>query len=345
MRLTLCLEQTLGHRAHTNNLTNAWAGGDAEIDVIRVDFRKRGPVPWAFDASWQAAQVLRRKGRQHDVCFYHTQSTALFAPFVARDRPFVVSVDATPRQIDAIGRWYNHHASSGTAERLKMQWYRSVFHRSAAVVAWSNWAADSLVADYGVQRQRITVVHPGAPPDFFTISRPAKLVHKPKMLFVGGDLRRKGGDLLLEVFDQLRDQLDLIMVTPDHVQPRPGLEVISNANPGSSRLRDAFQRADFFCLPTRGDCTPLVLGEAMAASLPVITTRIGSNGETVRDGIDGILIERDDSQALRSAIELLSGDHPLRASMGTSAHEAAEERLHAQRNADRILDLLRSVAQ
>lgn len=323
----------------------AVANAESEVDIVRIEYPERGRLPWAFSASWQAARLLRRQTNRYDVRFYHTQSVSLFAPLVSQGRPFVVSVDATPMQVDVMGRWYEHAQSASALERLKARWYRAVFGRAAAIVAWSNWAADSLVADYAVPRERIAVIHPGAPAEFFSIPRATDTGRKPVVLFVGGDLQRKGGDLLLEVFDAVRDRVDLLMVTPEQVGPRPGLEIVSDATPGSARLREAFERADFFCLPTRGDCTPLVLGEAMAAGLPVITTRIGSNAETVRDGIDGVLIDQDDATALRSAVDRLAGDALLRARMGQAAREAAEERFHSQRNAARILSLLQTVAK
>lgn len=343
MRVGLCLEQTLGHRAHAANLERTLSDGQSDVDIVHVEFGEPGRVPWAFRGSWQAARKLRARPR-HDVRFFHTQSVSLFAPLIASGRPYVVSVDATPAQIDAMGQWYRHRRQAGVAERLKARWYRSVLGRASAVVSWSEWAAESLVAEYGVPQSRIAVVHPGAPRSFFEIDRAAGR-ERPVVLFVGGDLPRKGGDLLLEAMTRLAGRAHLIMVTPDHVEAGPDIEVVAGATPGSAALVDAYRRADIFCLPTRGDCTPLVLGEAMAAGLPVVSTSIGSNSETVRQGVDGLLVPPGDASALADALEALIDDPAGRAAMGANARQRAEELFDAERNAFKILALLEAVAR
>lgn len=343
MRVALCLEQTLGHRAHAVNLQAAVGDNRHDIRVVDVTYEANGRIPWAFRGSWKAARQANAAGRA-DIRFFHTQSIALFAPLVARGRPFVVSVDATPLQLDEMGSWYGHGKSGGPLEAVKLRWYRAVFQRAAAVVAWSEWAAASLVRDYGVRRQRILVAHPGAPRPFFEIERAPASDERPTILFVGGDLRRKGGDLLLGTFPRLSQFAHLLMVTTDDVPPMEGVEVIGNATPGSARLAEAYARADIFCLPTRGDCTPVVLGEAMAAGLPVVTTRIGSNAETVTDGLDGLLVDVDDGPGLEAALWRLISDEQHRVAMGAAARATARERFDAAVNAKRIFELLESLA-
>jgi glycosyltransferase involved in cell wall biosynthesis len=343
MQVGLCLEQTLGHRAHSMNLQAALASRANSIDIVHVEFGEAGCVPWAIRGSWQAAMKLRAKPA-HDVRFFHTQSVSLFAPLLVRGRPYVVSVDATPRQIDTMGAWYTHKSGTRPVEQLKARWYRAVFARAAAVVAWSEWAADSLVEDYGVARSKIAVIHPGAPRPFFELNREPTGA-AVTVLFVGGDLRRKGGDLLLRSLERLGDRVKLLIVTTEPVPEAPNVEVIADATPGSDQLVGAYRRADIFCLPTRGDCTPVVLGEAMAAGLPVIATRIGSNAETVRDGVDGVLIAPDSLDELGAALSRLVDQPTLRRQMGGSARTRALHRFDAERNALRLMSLLESVAQ
>lgn len=344
MRLALCLEQTLGHRAHTANLARVLETCGTDFDFVKVEYAEGGRIPWAFTGSWRAAQQLRRRPTP-DVRFYHTQSVSLFAPFVPRGRPYVVSVDATPRQIDGMGDWYNHGRSARAVESLKDRWYRLVFSRASALVAWSDWAAQSLQDDYRVPRGKVSVLHPGAPRQFFALQRPQPGNELPTILFVGGDLHRKGADLLLETFEDLKDRARLLLVTPDPVSPREGVEVVSHATPGSSALLDAYRRADIFCLPTRGDCTPVVLGEAMAAGLPVVTTRIGSNAETVTEGVTGLLTEPGNRDQLYCALDQLVSNPTRSRRMGVAGRDRAARILDAEQNALRLLALLRSVAR
>jgi glycosyltransferase involved in cell wall biosynthesis len=62
-------------------------------------------------------------------------------------------------------------------------------------------------------------------------------------------------------------------------------------------------RMDLFALPSLfGEGTPLVLFEAMAAGVPVVSTRVEGIPEIIRDGQDGLLVEPGDPAALAAAI-------------------------------------------
>ena len=341
MKLALCLEQTLGHRAHTRNLEQATCGMNGAT-IVRVDYRERGrlPVPWTVRGSMDACRALRRRPAA-DVTFFHTQSVGLFAGLATRGKTYAISVDATPMQMDAMGESYGHRRQPALVEVAKRSLYRRVLQRAALVVAWSNWARDSLVLDYGVRSNRVEVIHPGASPAFFQISR--AIPARPTILFVGGDFERKGGPLLLEAFASLRDRADLVLVTSAPIEAGPGVQVVRDATPGSAALVDAYARADIFCLPTFGDCTSVAIEEGMAAALPVVTTAVGSNSSTVSDASSGLIVPAGSLEQLLGALNRLIDDAGLRRQMGQAARDAAARDMSAERNAARLVRLLESV--
>jgi glycosyltransferase involved in cell wall biosynthesis len=110
--------------------------------------------------------------------------------------------------------------------------------------------------------------------------------------------------------------------------------------PQSPELLRLYAEADVFVLPTRADCFGVVLGEAMAASLPIVTTRVAAIPEAVEDNESGFVIEPDDAEALRDRLERLVSDPELRARMGRCARRIGEERFDINKNAERIADLL-----
>ncbi|OAI40733.1 hypothetical protein AYO38_05330 [bacterium SCGC AG-212-C10] len=345
-RIALCIEQTLGHRTHGMNLEEAVRRGGHHAVSIHVDFPDGGSsrVPWALRGSWDAFRQIRRRARSADVSMFHTQTISLFAPFATPRRPYVVSVDATPAQMDELGHWYQHDRHPGSVERGKSAWYRRVLGSAAAVVSWSKWAADSLAEDYGVPRERILVAHPGAPDSLFGIPRDEPPTRLPRILFVGGDFPRKGGPALLEAFAPLADRAELLIVTESEVEQAPGVHVVHGVRPGSDKFLKAFSGADIFCLPTLGDCTPVAIGEALAAGLPVVTTAVGSNHETVRDAETGLVVPAGNTAALGEALAALVDDPARRWRLGQAARADARERLNAAANADRVLELLGAVA-
>lgn len=343
-RLAVCIEQTLGHRTHGQNLERSLQTSGLDVDMYRIEYPAApGPIPWAVRASAAAFRTLRA-APAHAATFFHTQTIALLAPEATHGRPFVVSIDATPVQMDAMGRWYAHPQQATVVERAKRGLYRRVLRRAAAVVTWSRWAARSTQDDYGIDPDRITVLHPGAPERFFALPRAAERRPGPvRILFVGGDFARKGGPDLLRAFRPLADRAELVLVTPEPIPDEPGVRVVSGATPGSDALTRAYADADLFCLPTLGDCTAVVLGEAMAAGLPVVTTSIASNPEWVPPEA-GLLVRPGDVGDLHAALRTLVDDDALRARMSRDARAHARTHMHAERNAERLTHLLLEVA-
>ena len=342
-RLALCLEQTLGHRAHSANLEAATRTMVGAIDLYRIEYsRARLPLPWALRSSVAAHRMLKASKRQYGVVFYHTQTVSLLAPWLKGRSPYVVSVDATPAQMDKLGTWYNHRGSHRLLESLKKRWYRRVYQQASGLVAWSQWAADSLVADYGAERSQILIAHPGAARPFFEIPR-SDLSPRPTILFVGGDWERKGGPSLLKAFAHLSDRADLLIVSDADFPLPAGVRQERGVRPGTKQLVAAFARADIFCLPTLGDCTSVAIGEALAAGLPVVTTRVGSNAETIADGETGLLVDPADDAGLAAALKRLVDEPEVRLRMSVAARASARDRLDAGRNATRLFRLLEHV--
>lgn len=85
----------------------------------------------------------------------------------------------------------------------------------------------------------------------------------------------------------------------------------------SEALTDYYRAADVFTLPTRGDVWGLVVNEAMAFSLPVVTTdRCIAGLELVRDGENGYIVPTDDETRLCRAITDVLADEARRKAMG-----------------------------
>ena len=79
-----------------------------------------------------------------------------------------------------------------------------------------------------------------------------------------------------------------------------------------------FQSADIFILPTKNECFPLVLLEAMSYGLPIITTFEGAIPEIIEDGVNGLLVEQGNVEQLAEKIEFVSNNTNLRVKMMNS---------------------------
>ncbi len=349
------LEQTLGHVTHGQNLRRTLdAQPGMEASWFDVPFQPAGALyrmpplssNWSLRGSLLAYRALQSDGwRQLDGLFVHTLTISLFATPFYEKIPTVLSLDATPLNFDSVGRLYGHQTRAGVVERFKRHVVRRAVSRADAFVSWSEWAKASLVKDYGADPERVLVAPPGADLELFPERRCRVHEGPVRILFVGGDFQRKGGDVLLQAFrERLRGRAELHLVTMGQVPAEDGVFVHRGLTPNSPELLELFNTADIFALPTRADCLAVVLGEAMAASLPVVTTDVGAHREAIEDGRSGLLVPPDDAEALGDALDTLVRDGALRREMGRRARQIGEERFDARRNALAILGLMRRVS-
>jgi len=89
---------------------------------------------------------------------------------------------------------------------------------------------------------------------------------------------------------------------------------------------ELFLGCSFFVLSSRADeGLPVVSLEALAAGAPIIATRSGGTPEAVQDGINGLIIAKDDVNALEDAMRRMAADAPLRKSMRAANVVRAKE--------------------
>lgn len=355
------LEQTLGHVVHAQNLrTCIVEDGRVDATFLPVPFDVGGlaaHVPgygnWTVRAGMRARRAVRgaHRDRPLDALFVHTQVPAVLLGRWMSRVPTVVSLDATPLQYDELGAHYGHVVGAGRVEAWKHAANRRMFARAAGLVTWSAWAARGLQEGYGVPPERVHVVPPGvhvddwAPPE----GGCRGVDDVVRILFVGADFERKGGDVLLDAFAVLRarvgPRVELHLVTKAEVRPVSGVHVHGALAPNSAQLRALFHRSDLFCLPTRSDCLPLVLSEAGASGLAAVSTTVGAIGELVEDGVTGLLVPPDDVAALTRALQSLVDDAPRRARLGLAAQARVRARYDATRNAATLIDLVSRLAK
>jgi glycosyltransferase involved in cell wall biosynthesis len=166
-----------------------------------------------------------------------------------------------------------------------------------------------------------------------------------KILFVGGDLERKGGLLLLQAFRELRHLgLELHLVTKARLPPEPQLFVYNNLEANSRPLKDLYHSCDIFALPTMGDTFAMVLSEAGASGMAIVSTSMAAIPEFVRNGETGVVVPTGDVVALTRALRDLATNPTLRITLGQRAMDHVHRHHDAPTNASRLLGLLKAEA-
>ena len=360
-RIGFVMEQTLGQITHTQNFL-PWVARDSEVEptwiLISYDAPSRTrSVPilgrnWTVRASLETRARVREVLRQHplDALFLHTQVTTLFAHRLMTRIPTVVSLDATPINFDTVG---------GTV-RTPPEPFTSVGGRQECVDATQ---LPSRAARGDLARGRQTVPDrrlwrsvrqdqrdpPGIDLERWRFARDAPARQGPiRLLFVGGDFRRKGGETLLRAFrNRLMHDSELDIVTRDPVDTAgvANVRVHHGLGPNVPELIDLYARADVFVFPTLADMLPLAIMEALAAGLPVVATTVGYLAEQVQDGVTGYLVAPGDEQALADATLRLIHDPALRRTMGAAARRFAEQRFNSAVNYPDIITVCKETAR
>jgi len=356
-RYVFVIEQGLGHVVHGMNIEQVLAARrDISPTVIRLTPGatpgvRRLPVVrnWSAQASWETRRLLvdRLASDPPDAVFVHTQVAALLLNRVMQGVPTIVSLDATPRNLDTMGAAYHHSVQSAPIEWAKLRANKRTLHRAKAIVTWSPWAARSVVSDYGVPGDRVHAIYPGVNISAFAPD-PARRTHGPvRLLFVGGDFTRKGGPELLRAAAALGAGVELDVVTSSAAAEIPA-EVVARVHHGvpanSVAMTELYRRADVFVLPTHGDCTPLVLAEAMASGLPIVASSVGAIPDMVAEGVNGFLVAPGDIGGLTRALSRLVADGELRLAMAAASRAIAERDHDVFLNCRRIFDLMDAVS-
>ena len=94
---------------------------------------------------------------------------------------------------------------------------------------------------------------------------------------------------------------------------------------------------DLFALSSDSEGLPMVLVEAMSASLPIVATNVGGVAKVVRQDETGLLVAAGDEQALRRAVEELREDRARRDRFAARALGVAEAEYSSRRMTDEYL--------
>jgi L-malate glycosyltransferase len=162
----------------------------------------------------------------------------------------------------------------------------------------------------------------------------------PLLLYVGGLNRRKGGDLLMPIFERIRrgsPNASLVLLGPNagpegkelakHIRETAaaiGAEKQVLIRDPTTSVRDYMQAADVFLFPSRREGFGTVIIEAMACGVPVIALKIpGITDFIIDSGRDSIIVPDEDPQAFASACLELVTDPRRYQCMGEAARERA----------------------
>jgi glycosyltransferase involved in cell wall biosynthesis len=207
-------------------------------------------------------------------------------------------LDATTRQV---------LEAYGTGERIAAAFRRDLLERerrayqhAGAVICMAQWAADSVIADYGIDPAKVHVVPGGANLD------EAQLAHLPtatppppppsaaqplRLGFLGKDWQRKGGPFLLELVKVLQQRgiqavIRAIGPDPARLPSHPALQPLGfiNKQTDTPRFVAELRSWHFGTLFSEAEAFGISNREALRLGVPVLAHAVGGIASTLPDG-------------------------------------------------------------
>ncbi|MDP2357991.1 MAG: glycosyltransferase family 4 protein [Beijerinckiaceae bacterium] len=210
---------------------------------------------------------------------------------------------------------------------------RAILARINHVIVTSNATRATLIGQFGVAADVITVAEPGvdrAPPARGSGSATVNIIA------VGSIVPRKGYDILIDALAQIQD-LDWRLRIVGAMDRAPRAVAALHAQIESSGLThrveftgaadDAglavfYDQSDLFVSASRYEGYGMVLAEAMVRGLPIVSSTGGAAADTVPDDA-ALKVAPEDVAALASALRRATSDAGLRERLGAAALEAS----------------------
>ncbi|MBD2774458.1 glycosyltransferase [Iningainema tapete] len=214
-------------------------------------------------------------------------------------------------------------------------WEKQAFQKAKVVVAVSEKVAQEL-RDIGVPKNQIRVILNGVDLSEFSPGKVARskfgLPEHVTMALFAGDIRtpRKNLDTVLRALVNV-PKLHLAVLGETKGSPFPQLAASLGVSErvhflGYRRdIAQIMQAVDLFVFPSRYEACTLVLLEALASGLPVVTSTATGGAELVTSECGVVLSDSDDFDGLATALSSLVSDRSLIEQMGKAARTVAEK--------------------
>ncbi|REJ08034.1 glycosyltransferase family 1 protein [Microbacterium bovistercoris] len=225
----------------------------------------------------------------------------------------------TPMVVTSHGETRGDDSSIFARSALLRRGLRDAVAAASVVTAPSEYVLTDLRASYGLDGG--VVVPNGVDLDVDAAAPP---LPTPYLLAYGRLGRMKGFDLLIEAFARVTDAGIPLVIGgdgPEHealIEQARGLHVHFPGRFTAEQVAGAVDGAVAVVVPSRSEAFGIVALEAWRGAAPLVMTTRGGAAEFMTDGVDALLVDPDDIDALAAALERLLGDAELRARLAAA---------------------------
>ncbi len=281
-----------------------------EFDIVNIH------APFGFWYGWQRRRLGSQAGPPYVMTMHGLEER----------RNYAMSREASKGRADFFS-WKNRVWQYV----YHMQTYRWSLMTANQCIVLNREALLFLQMKYNLPPDRVWHVPNGVGPEFFHV-RSFSAGIATKILFVGSWIDHKGIYYLAEAFEKLLRVIPEARLTiAGCLEPEEKVRrCFTKAAQGAldvwpfvarAEISSLYAEHEIFVLPSLMEGMPLVLLEAMASGMAVVTTESSGMSDLVEDSHDGLFVIPGDSESLSAAIVRLCRDPELRLRLGSAAQE------------------------
>lgn len=337
--------------SHFEQLAYITSGGnlkEAKLSKIAKNYLPQFILNQLDNLFRKNANIFQEKSEQIEKKIRELQYTpdlvfhmfSMYCPFWNQfDIPYVIYLDYN---MALAHRNWSPWAPFPNRKQLNL-WFeceRKSYENSHHIFAMSKVVRQSLIEDYGISSQKITVV--GNAGNYEDPYQGEKTFSGKQILFNGSDFERKGGDLVLAAFQKVKEAIPdakLVVIGKKLATSNDGIE-----NPGhissASDIRDLFLKTDLVVSPAYCDPFPLFVMEAMNYGVPCIVSANDGMPEIVDHEVNGIVIDKPTPESLANHIIKILSNKSILTSMSHNARNKIQGKLNWHSIAKNIWQVL-----
>jgi len=309
--------------------------------LLKYAYVRRRRGSWATTYKWSGIyDRLTRKKLQSALDREAVDAVIEVGDLAQLEVPYYVYQDLS---FDVLKRHYNPNTGIPGIRGIDLDTIRrrrerqlEIYGSAAGIFAMSEWFADTLVEWSGIPRDKVTVVYAGlnsivpSTEDSVRLEEAGQREEAARLLFVGRDFFRKGGEIVVEALAHLRREYSpdiRLTVAGPEAWPLPGEipeGVLFLGSRSATEVARLYRSHDLFVMPSHFEAFGIVFREALASGVPVIGRSAFAMPEIIEPGKNGALVKSDDPAELASAVVEVLENSSIREFTARTARDVRE---------------------
>lgn len=226
-------------------------------------------------SSVKLRSIINHYSKRNEKIIFHGLSPMLYTIGSYKFKNTILSLDATRALKDFV-------INKTIKKNFVFYIHRWILSKTPIILCWTDEVIDMLNTSYKIPKSQLFKTLPPFVLKTF-LTKPRKTPKKPKVLFIGREFIRKGGDIILNNLSKIKDRCSVTIVTENIkvLSKKEEHVIFLEGNLNKENLKGLYRSHDILILPSKFDPYGLVLAEAASAGLAIITTKFALGSKDV----------------------------------------------------------------